>query len=291
MNAIETKNLTKSYNKARGIIDVNLKIEKGEVFGFIGPNGAGKSTTIRTLLSLIRPTSGSASVLGQDCTKLEPEIYNKIGYLPSEVFYYDGMKVLELLKYSESFYKNDYSKNIEILARRLELDLNKKISDLSFGNRKKVGVIQCLLHEPELIILDEPTSGLDPLMQQTFFELILEAKQKGATVFFSSHILSEVEKICDRVAIIKEGKIIKTEKISVLKENAIKHIIIETKNQVNKEAFTIKGISKLEIKKNEASFLFNGNINNVILALSKLELSNVHIAEPDLEEIFLHYYQ
>ncbi|MFZ3100604.1 MAG: ABC transporter ATP-binding protein [Desulfitobacteriaceae bacterium] len=184
MEAIEIKNLTKYYGKARGIIDVSFNVAEGKIFGFIGPNGAGKSTTIRTLLSLIYPTSGSAKIFGKDCVKYGPEIKKEIGYLPSEVFYYDKMNVSDLLKYSASFYKKDCSKRINELANLMELDLNKRIDDLSFGNKKKVGIVEGLLHEPKLIILDEPTGGLDPLMQQKFFNLLKEENKKGIGTFF-----------------------------------------------------------------------------------------------------------
>ena len=289
MNVIEIENLTKNYGKARGIIDVNLNIEEGEVFGFIGPNGAGKSTTIRTLLGLIHPTSGSAKIFGKSCSE-SPEVLKEVGYLPSEVFYYDDMKVMDLLKYSASFYKKDCSKRIHELAEIMDLDLSKKIDDLSFGNKKKVGIVQGLLHEPKLIILDEPTSGLDPLMQQKFFDLIAQENKKGATVFFSSHILGEVQKMCSRVAFIKEGKIIKLEKMSDLHENSYKRIKLETRAGVSKESLTMAGISKLELEGNAADFIFKGNINSVIKKISELDLNNLTIDEPDLEEIFMHYY-
>ncbi len=289
MSVIETKNLTKSYGKARGIIDVNLNIEDGEVFGFIGPNGAGKSTTIRTLLGLIYPTSGSATIFGKNCID-HPEIRKEVGYLPSEVFYYDNMKVYDLLKYSASFYKKDCTKRINELAEIMNLDLKKKIDDLSFGNKKKVGIVQGLLHEPKLIILDEPTSGLDPLMQQRFFELIDQENKKGATVFFSSHILGEVQKMCNRVAFIKEGKIIKLEKMSTLQENSYKRISIEAKSIMPEGIFNINGVNDLKVKGNTASFIFRGNINSIIKSISQIELSNISIDEPDLEEIFMHYY-
>lgn len=291
MNVIEIKNLTKNYGSARGITDVSFNVEEGEIFGFIGPNGAGKSTTIRTLLSLIHPTSGSATIFGKDSLKCVSEIAKEIGYLPSEVFYYDKMKVIDLLKYSASFYKKDCSKRIEELAEIMDLDLNKKIDDLSFGNKKKVGIVQGLLHEPKLIILDEPTSGLDPLMQQKFFDLLKEENKKGTTILFSSHILSEVQKLCDRVAIIKEGKIITVEKISTLKENNHKKIKIETISNIDKNYFNIEGVSNLEIKDNTVSFLFRGNINLIMKNLSSIELSNLWVDEPDLEEIFMHYYE
>lgn len=289
MNVIEMKNLTKYYGKSRGIIDVNLDVNEGEIFGFIGPNGAGKSTTIRTLLGLIHPTSGSALIFGKKCIQ-EPAVRKEIGYLPSEVFYYGNMRVIDLLKYSASFYKKDCTRRINELAEIMDLDLKKKIDDLSFGNKKKVGIVQGLLHEPKLIIMDEPTSGLDPLMQQKFFELIEEENKKGATVFFSSHILSEVQKLCRRVAFIKEGRIIKLEKISTLQENSYKRIAIEAKDALDKDAFNIEGVSNLEIKGNSAKLMYRGNVNVIMKKLSEINLCNISIDEPDLEEIFLHYY-
>lgn len=291
MNVIEIKNLTKNYGKARGITNVSFNVEEGEIFGFIGPNGAGKSTTIRTLLALIHPTSGSATIFGKDCIKSAPEIAMEVGYLPSEVFYYDNMKVIDLLKYSSSFYKKDCTKRMKELAEIMELDLNKKIDDLSFGNKKKVGIVQGLLHEPKLIILDEPTSGLDPLMQQKFFNLLQEENKKGSTVLFSSHILSEVQKLCNRVAIIKEGKIIKLETISNLTENNYKKFKIEMKSKIEKDYFIIKGVKELEMDGNVVTFLFKGNINMVMKKFTDIEISNVWIEEPNLEEIFMHYYE
>ena len=291
MNVIEIKNLTKTYGKSRGITDITFNVEQGEIFGFIGPNGAGKSTTIRTILSLIYPTSGSISIFGKDSVKYSDEIKMQIGYLPSEVFYYENMKVIDLLKYSASFYKKDCSKRIKELAEIMNLDLNKKIDDLSYGNKKKVGIVQGLLHEPKLIILDEPTGGLDPLMQQKFFELLKEENKKGTTILFSSHILSEVQKMCDRVAIIKDGRLIKLQKISELKDNNHKRFKVETKNPIENDFFDMKGVSNLQIKGEMVSFLFRGNINDVIKKLDKIDITNLWIEEPDLEEIFMHYYE
>lgn len=295
MNIIETKKLTKYYGKSVGITDVDLVVKEGEIFGFIGPNGAGKSTTIRTLLGLIHPTSGIATIFGKDVTKCGPEINEEVGYLPSEVFYYDDMKVIDLLRYSGSFYKKDskvIARRIVELADYLDLDLKKKIDDLSYGNKKKVGIIQGLLHEPKLIILDEPTGGLDPLMQQRFFELLRAENRRGATILFSSHILGEVQKLCDRVAIIKDGKIIKIEKISSLVDNTHKRFKLETKVEVDRRRFSgLKGVSDLVISGNSVSFLYRGNINEVIKVVSSFNLVNILVEEPDLEEIFLHYYK
>ena len=288
MGIIEIRHLNKSYGKARGIVDVDLSIEEGEIFGFIGPNGAGKSTTIRSLLNLIHPNSGSATIFGLDTQKDSVAILKDIGYLPSEVFYYENMKVKDLLNYSASFYKKDCSKRIIELAEYFELDLNRKIDDCSYGNKKKVGIIQGLLHSPKLIILDEPTGGLDPLMQKKFFNLIKEENKKGTTVLFSSHILSEVQNVCDRVAIIKEGRIVKVEKISSLRENSYKKIILEGHFP---DEIALKGLSNLEVIDNNATFLYQGSINELLKYLATLDLSNAQIVEPDLEEIFMHYYQ
>ncbi|MEV5027052.1 ABC transporter ATP-binding protein [Paenibacillus sp. LPE1-1-1.1] len=291
MDVLKISNLTKTYGNARGITNVSFHVEEGEIFGFIGPNGAGKSTTIRTLLSLIYPTSGKAEIFGKDCIEFAPEIAKQVGYLPSEVFYYDNMKVIDLLKYSASFYKKDCSKRIKELAEIMDLDLKKKIDDLSLGNKKKVGIVQGLLHEPKLIILDEPTSGLDPLMQQRFFDLLLEENKKGATILFSSHILSEVQRLCDRVAIIKEGKIVTVEKISTLKENNYKKFKIETKKTAEQDFFNIAGVDNLNVADHSVSFLFRGDINTVMKKIADVEIANLWIEEPDLEEIFMHYYE
>lgn len=289
-NAIEINQLTKYYGKAKGIENVTFNVEEGEIFGFIGPNGAGKSTTIRTLLALIYPTSGEATIFGMDCIKKAPEIAKRVGYLPSEVFYYDGMRVKDLLNYSASFYKKDCTKRTEELAKLLDLDLNRKIDDLSYGNKKKVGIVQGLLHSPDLIILDEPTSGLDPLMQQTFFDLLLEENKRGATVLMSSHILGEVQRLCNRVAIIKDGTIIKLDKISTLQEDSYKRIKIEIENDIPQGYFDISGVTDFEVEGKIRSFIYKGDINTMTTKLSGLKLSNLWIDEPDLEEIFLHYY-
>ncbi|MFZ7119983.1 MAG: ATP-binding cassette domain-containing protein [Eubacteriaceae bacterium] len=290
MNIIEINKLTKYYGKERGIVDVSLNVNEGEIFGFIGPNGAGKSTTIRTLLSLIYPTSGNAKIFGKDCIEHGPEIRKDIGYLPSEVFYYDNMKVIDILKYSASFYDKDCTKRISELAEIMDLDLKKKVNDLSYGNKKKVGIVQGLAHEPKLIILDEPTGGLDPLMQQKFFDLILEENQKGATVLFSSHILSEVQKLCSKVAIIKEGSIIKVEDIKVLKDSNYKKFRIEMKEITDENYFNVRGVTKFEVKNNVVSFLFKGNVNQIIERLASKNITNLLVEEPTLEEIFMHYY-
>lgn len=287
---IETKNLTKYYGKLRGIIDVSLSVEEGEIYGFIGPNGAGKSTTIRTLLSLIYKTSGEAKIFGLDTKTHKVEILQEVGYLPSEVFYYDNMRAIDLFNYSASFYKKDCSKRIQELSTLLQVNLRQKIEDMSLGNKKKVGIIQGLLHSPRLIILDEPTSGLDPLMQKTFFDLIKQENKRGATVLFSSHILSEVQRICDRVAIIKEGRIVTVQKIGELKENAYKNVSFTVRNGALSEGFAIDGAQHMEITNADVNFIYKGNVNLLLSEIVKYPLVNVDITEPSLEEIFMHYY-
>lgn len=287
---IETRKLTKSYGKARGIVDVDLQVGEGEIFGFIGPNGAGKSTTIRTLLSLIRKTSGEARIFGLDCERDSTRILADVGYLPSEVFYYDRMRAIDLLNYSASFYKKDCRQRIRELSEVLELDLNRKIEDMSLGNKKKVGIVQGLLHSPRLIILDEPTSGLDPLMQKTFFDLIRQENKRGATVLFSSHILSEVQRICDRVAIIKEGRIVDTQSIAALQQTAVKRVTLMAKDPVVRATLAFPGVSSAEVDGVHASFVYEGDCNVLLAKLSDFSLVNVDITEPTLEEVFLHYY-
>ena len=289
MNVIEIHELTKYYGKAKGIEDVSFDIQEGEIFGFIGPNGAGKSTTIRILLGLIFPTSGSATIFGKDCIKYGPEVRQEIGYLPSEVFYYDKMKVIDLLKYSASFYIKDCTKRMYEIAEVMELDLKRRIEDLSYGNKKKVGIVQGLLHEPKLIILDEPTSGLDPLMQKKFFSLIAEENTKGSTVFFSSHILSEVQELCNRVAIIKDGSIVKVEDIKVLREDNYKKITIKG-DHVTTSSFPMEGITEMKKDNDGLRFFFKGDINKILRAISDENIKDLLIEEPSLEEIFMHYY-
>lgn len=287
--AIETRKLTKYYGKSRGIIDVDLKVEQGEIFGFIGPNGAGKSTTIRTLLTLIHKTSGEARVFGLDCEQDREKILAQVGYLPGEVFYYDHMRAGDLLRYSASFYQGDFSQRIRALSEVMELDLNQKIEDMSLGNKKKVGIVQGLLHSPKLIILDEPTSGLDPLIQKKFFDLIRRENENGATVLFSSHILTEVQKICDRAAIIREGRIVTVENIAQLRENAYKKVEITVQEEIGE--MSLPGMAQVERENNHISFLYKGNLNALLAMIGQFKLENVNISEPSLEEIFLHYYE
>ena len=290
MPIIETRNLTKYYGKSLGVKDLNISVEEGEIFGFIGPNGAGKSTTIRLLLSLIYPSSGQVKLFGKDAIECGPEVRKDIGYLPSEIFYYDKMKVIDLLKYSASFYEKDCSKRIKELAEIMELDLNRRIEDLSYGNKKKVGIVQGLLHQPKLIILDEPTGGLDPLMQQKFFNLMKEENQKGSTIFFSSHILGEVQELCNRVGIIRNGSIIEVEDIKTLRENNYKKIAILGEG-LSKDIFELDGVTKLTRDKNGIKFFYKGDINTITRAISSVKARDVSIEEPTLEEIFMHYYE
>jgi beta-exotoxin I transport system ATP-binding protein len=290
MSIIEVNNLTKYYGKSRGIVDVSFTEEEGEIFGFIGPNGAGKSTTIRLLLSLIHPTSGSAKVFGKDVTKYGPELRRDVGYLPSEVYYYEGMKVKDLLKYSASFFECDCTQRIKELSDIMELEMNRRISDLSYGNKKKVGIVQGLLHSPKLLFLDEPTAGLDPLMQRKFFDMIRQENARGVTVFFSSHILGEVQRLCNRVGIIREGKIVEISDIRTLQQNNYKKVNV-TAEGLSPATFDLPGVTNLQTEDSMIRFFFKGDINAVLQKLSAIPVSDVTIEEPTLEEIFMHYYE
>jgi ABC-2 type transport system ATP-binding protein len=289
MLAIQTKKLCKFYGKDLGVRDISLDIEQGEIFGFIGPNGAGKSTFIRTLLGLLIPTSGSAHILGQDAINSGETIRKKIGYLPSEVNYYDEMSSRELLEYHCRFYGiHDYSE-IKRLANIFKLDLDKKITDLSFGNRKKCGIIQSMVHKPKLLIMDEPTSGLDPLMQSIFFEMLREEHKKGTTIFFSSHILSEVQNLCQRAAIIKGGEIKATENIQSLRKKQMKKVTLVFTEKLEKLKFK-EGIQNQHWHGSKLTFEYVGPISDLIKWISELNIIDVVLEEPDLESIFMNYY-
>ena len=291
MYAIETSGLTKYYGKARGIIDLSIQISPGEIFGFIGPNGSGKTTTIRLLLSLLFPTRGSGRIFDYDIVRDSTKIKTMVGFVPSEVNYYEDMTAKELLEYSARFYKVPLSQYFYRLVEMLDLDLTRKIDDLSMGNKKKVAVIQSLIHQPRLLILDEPTTGLDPLMQNRYFELLKEVNKNGTTIFFSSHVLGEVEKLCHRVAIIKDGTIINVDDIHSLKEKLLSRVTFRLKNGAEDISLQIPGIVSLEKNNNEFSFLFQGEIAVLLKALSQLPIAKITIEEPDLEEVFMHYYQ
>ena len=287
MDVIQISNLTKFYGKQRGIIDLNLNVREGEFFGFIGPNGAGKSTTIRTLLGLISPSSGNAKILGLDILKEKNKILSDIGYLPSEAVFYSGMKVKDILNLSAELRKRDCSAEAKILCERLQLDINRKVEELSFGNRKKVAIVSALQHQPKVLILDEPTSGLDPLMQREFFKILSERNEKGVTVFLSSHVLSEIQRNCTRAAIIRDGRIIACDSVEALSKTSARRITVHGQAQLDK----LEGIRDMEETDGVLSFLYGGDIKQLLHTLSTGNITDLSISEPDLEEIFLHYYQ
>jgi ABC-2 type transport system ATP-binding protein len=290
---IEITDLSKFYGKARGIEHVNLEIGEGEIFGFIGPNGAGKSTTIRILMNMIFPSGGSARIMGMDVIRETKKIKAQVGYIPSDASAYSSMDVHEFLSYCGNFYKvRNIEERIVELSGLFELDLNRKVAELSMGNRKKVSIVQSLLHSPRLLILDEPTTGLDPLMQSVFFELLRSENQKGMTVFFSSHILGEVQMLCKRVAIIKQGRIIQVEDIETLRKKQLKKVFIEFEERGGKENFSITGIEGVITgHDNIVTFMYSGNINEFVNRLAGNRIINLMIEEPSLDEIFMHYYK
>ena len=287
MEAIKTEKLTKYYGKARGIIDLDLAVEEGECFGFIGPNGAGKSTTIRTLLGLIAPTSGSGQIFGMDIVHQNREILRRVGYLPSEAVFYPGMRVRELLKLSADLRGMDCSAEAARLCERLELDPNRKAEELSFGNRKKAAIVCALQSDPALLILDEPTGGLDPLMQREFFEILKERSRRGVTIFLSSHVLSEIQRNCSRAAVIREGRIIACGSVEELARTNAKRVsvtgLVDLKG--------LAGVRDLQTGERSASFLYNGDLNDLLLKLYVGQVQDLSISDPDLEEIFRHYYE
>ena len=287
MDAIQTKGLTKYYGKARGIIELDLTVAEGEFFGFIGPNGAGKSTTIRSLLGLIAPTGGEARILGMDVRKDREKILAQVGYLPSEAVLYSGMRVKDVLKLSADLRKTDCREEAARLCQRLQLDENRKVEELSFGNRKKVAIVCALQHRPKLLILDEPTSGLDPLMQREFFEILQDRNREGTTVFLSSHVLSEIQNHCRRAAIIREGRLIACDTVDALSQTNAKRVAVQGSVDLN-------GLSGVRDKQQTAegvSFLYSGDMGDLIHALSVGKVRDLTISEPDLEEIFMHYYE
>lgn len=288
--AIEINNLTKYYRKTIGIEKLDLTVEEGEIFGFIGPNGAGKSTTIRLLFNLIFPDSGSGRIFGYDIVKQSKEIKQITGYLPAEVNYYYKMSVGELLEYSQKFYKINDNKRIYELTEELDINPKLKIRDLSLGNKKKVSLIQSILHNPQLLVLDEPTSALDPLVQSKVFDIFKREHSRGSTIFFSSHVLSDVQKICSKVAIIQSGRIIKVESIDTLRKKMLKKIAIKLVNSDAEFNINLSGISDFYRMNNQINFMYNGDMNHLTSALAILNLDNLTIEEPTLEEIFFHYY-
>lgn len=286
---LEVKNLTKYYQDILGVENLNFNLESGEVFGFIGPNGAGKSTTIRTIMNLINKTEGTILINGKELDKNDLELKEMIGYLPSEIHLYDDLTVGEMLDYHESFYRKNIHKKRMELVKRLKLDEKKKIEDLSLGNTKKLGIALALMHEPKLLILDEATSGLDPVMQQEFFKILKEEKEKGTTIFYSTHILSEVSKICDRVGIIKDGHLLKIESMEELHKKNFCYIIIYSQ-EIDKIMLEITS-EILYQENNIIKLKYEENINSLIKKLTKYKIDKLLIEEPSIEDLFLHYYK
>jgi len=286
---LELNHLTKYYGKTLGIEDITFELERGEVFGFIGPNGAGKSTTIRSLLGLINKSSGEVLFNGRRFDKDDLKTKKKIGYLPSEINLYEDLTVKKMFDFHERFFRKDISGRRRELVRRLKLDESKKIEELSLGNLKKVGIVLAFMHEPQLIILDEPTSGLDPLIQQEFYNLVLEEKQKGTTILYSTHILSEISKICDRVGIIKSGRLLKIEPIDELLGKDLSFITI-TSADCNR----IVNELKVETMSNDGrTVLFKNTLDNntLVKVLTKYDIEKLYIEPASIEDIFLHYYE
>lgn len=270
-NLIEISHLTKNYGKHRGVMDVNLCVRQGEIFGFLGPNGAGKSTTIRSMLGLIKPDFGTIKILGMDSVSKREEILKNIGYMPSEAWFYPGMTIGEVLKLSADVRKADCADERQMLCDRFQLDLKRRISELSLGNRKKVSIIAAMQHKPKLFIFDEPTSGLDPLMQGVFFDCIKEYVNNGATCMLSTHVLSEVRNHCDSVAIMKEGRLILADTVENLLSGQSKRIKM------------IRDGERLD-------YIYTGSLNDIYKEFQGHNIEDLTIEEPSIEEVFMQYY-
>lgn len=290
MNAIEIKNLTKVYGKNRGIQDINISVKEGEIYGFIGPNGAGKSTTIKTLLNFIYSTSGEALIFGMDSVKESEKIKEYIGYVPSEVRYYDDVKVKDIIKYAQSFYPKSNKEYVDRICNELELDMNKKMGELSLGNKKKVAIAQSLINNPKLLILDEPTNGLDPLMQKKLFNILIEEKEKGNIVFLSSHNLVEVQNLCDRVCVIKEGKIVDIIEIEKSKTELKLKVTLSSSDITDD---IVLNLSDKILDKNGKlyTFIYSKNIDSLVKELANYKIDELLIEKENLEDAFLNYYE
>lgn len=271
-NMIEITDLTKTYGKHRGVENVSFSVKKGEIFGFLGPNGAGKSTTIRSMLGLIRYDKGQIRICNLDAQRDKEKILQRVGYMPSEAWFYPGMTIREVLKLSADVRKMDCSKEAGMLCERLQIDAKRKISELSLGNRKKVSIVCAMQHKPELFVFDEPTSGLDPLMQNVFFELIKEYVEQGATCMLSTHVLSEIRNHCDRVAIMREGKLIVTD--------TVEHLLASKSKRIK----MIRDGESLD-------FIYKDDLNNLYKELKDHNIEDILIEEPSIEEVFMHYYE
>lgn len=292
--AIRTLGLTKFYGRHRGIENVDLLVERGQVFGFLGPNGAGKSTTIRCLLDLLRPTAGAASVLGLDPRRDAVAVRSRVGYLPGDLSMYAEMTGRQLCRYFAALRGIDTPPRIETLAMRLNLDLDRKIGDYSTGNRQKVGLVQALMHRPELLILDEPTSGLDPLMQQEFYALVDEVREEGRTVFLSSHLLPEVEKIADRVAIIRDGEVVVVDDVATLKSRAIRRMEIQFGSPPDPTPFSqLDAVRRIDLSDDGTTLMLvvEGSIDAVVKCAARSQVHNIVSHDGDLEDVFLDYYR
>jgi ABC-2 type transport system ATP-binding protein len=290
--AISTQGLTKHYGATVALVDLDLEVQRGEVFGYLGPNGAGKSTTIRLLLDLIRPTSGRAHVLGLDSRADAIEIRKRVGYLPGELALYENLTTQQLLGLFAELRGGVAGEYVRELAERLDLDLSRRIGNLSRGNKQKVGLVQAFMHRPEVVVLDEPTSGLDPIVQHEFHVIVEEVAAAGQTVFLSSHVLSEVEAIAHRVGIIRAGRLVVVENVHELKSKAVRRIEFHFANQVPNEVFDgVTGVRDVYVADRVARVTVDGPVDALVKAASRFEVVDLVSHEPDLEEVFLTYYK
>lgn len=287
---IKTYGLTKYYGKVRGVEDLDLEVEQGEIFGFLGPNGAGKTTTIRLLLDLIRPTKGHAEIFGLDTRRYSWQIRQRLGNVPGDDFLYEDMTGDALLDLLGRLHRGDHGARRQELAERLEIDLGRKIKGYSTGMKQKVTLIQALMNDPELLILDEPTSGLDPIMQQEVYDILLEEKARGKTVFLSSHILPEVERVCDRVGIVREGHLVDLEALPDLKRKKVRKMEVIFKEEIAPEMLTMDEVEVVSKEGRRVNLTVHGNVDKLIKRLAELEVEDVVFPEATLEDTFMTFY-
>ena len=286
---ISIKGLRKSYGRFEALHGIDIEVRKGEIFGFLGPNGAGKTTTIRTLLDFIRPTGGSIKVFGLDSVKGSREIHRRVGYLPGEIGYYMNLRGREFLAYMREL-QGGTDESIDEIVDALKLDVHKRIGDYSKGNRQKLSLVQAFMHDPELYILDEPTIGLDPLMQQEVYKLLVKERERGKTIFISSHLLAEVERVCDRVCIIKEGEIIALESVRTLKDRMGKVMEVSFTDDVSIEELSVEGVKSIQKDGDVFKMVITGNVDNVIKRIADHQVANMNFQSFSLEHLFLEYY-
>jgi ABC-2 type transport system ATP-binding protein len=289
--AVEIKDLSKQFGNLTALKDVNITVKPGEVFGFLGPNGAGKTTAIRAMLNLIKPTEGTITILGMDAQKEYKELHKHIGYLAGDMSMYDNLRAEQYINYMANLHGNVETGQIAILAGKLQANLKPRIKTLSRGNKQKIGLIAAMMHKPQLLIMDEPTTGLDPLMQEVFYELLAEHTKAGGTTFMSSHNLSEVQRVCDRVAFIRNGELVEVSKVSTLRSSSVQEFEVHFAKEVPEDIFKgIRSVNDVQVDGDKLTCVVKGHLNEFLAVLGKYDVLSVANRELELDEVFMKLY-